>query len=524
MKTTKHWAWVLLPSIALLASCQSDTMVQRTDEATPITFAGATGAAVRVHGASWSAKDSVGVSVYHATTAAALGQNYAYVTTAGDGNFTPAPTAHYYPHTGDAVHVTAYYPYTASAVQGGAYAVDLVKGVNTDLLFAKSSTAWTAAMRQGALNFTRQLAAIDFQITTNLDITTAPQVTINGLPTRANIDLATGTLTTVAGSQAAYMRTAEGSGKVWSVRVPVLPGVDATKAQVTFVLDTITRTVALPSGTTFAAGEVKAINVPIKGLKAVDPAPNPQPQPGPNYEAYFETPTITSEQLAANRYVVHNFTGSDKRSFALLYSPTLRIAYWVAYPLTTSHQSGSGKRTDDWGYDPKVPQSEQANLSNSYNGPYDRGHQLPSADRLTTNADNAKTFYYTNMTPQINKLNQGPWAELEKKVRNWSSGVDTLYVVTGAMPTTADDLTIDYATDKRGTRVAIPKYYFKALARRTGGKMQTIAFVYNNTAHEDKNHMTHAISVAQLEQKTGFTFFPTLSTADKASFDGSLWR
>ena len=31
---------------------------------------------------------------------------------------------------------------------------------------------------------------------------------------------------------------------------------------------------------------------------------------------------------------------------------------------------------------------------------YDRGHQLPSADRLTTKADNATTFYYTNITPQ----------------------------------------------------------------------------------------------------------------------------
>lgn len=525
MNTTKYWAWALLPCLSLLASCQSDAVTKRTEEKTPITFAATASSDVRVHGTSWSEQDMVGVSVYHGTTAAALGQNYAYVTTAGDGNFAPSPTALYYPSSGEGVRVTAYYPYSATAVQNGAYTIDLAQGVNTDLLFAKSNTTWTAATGQGILNFTRQLAAIDFNITTNIALTAAPKVTISGLPTRASIDLATGVLSTTAGSQAAYMRTAEGSGKTWSVRIPVLPGADATQAQVTFALDTLVRTVTLPSGTTFAAGEVKAIAVPINGLKpAPQPNPNPQPQPAPAYEAYFETPIITADQLAANRYVVHNFTGSNERSFALLYSPTLRIAYWVAYPLTKSHQSGSGKRTDEWEYDPKVPRSEQANLSKSYNGPYDRGHQLPSADRLTTNADNAKTFYYTNMTPQINRLNQGPWAQLEDKVRGWSSGVDTLYVVTGAMPTTADDQTIDYATDKSGTRVAIPKYYFKALARRTGGKMQTIAFVYNNTANENKNHMTHAITVAQLEAKTGFTFFPSISTADKSAYDSNLWR
>lgn len=519
MITTKHFAWVLLPSIALLGACQSEHLAQPMDEKTPITFDAST--AVRVHGTNWDAADSVGVNVFHSTTVAPLGQNAAYVTP-GTGTFSPAATPLYYPQNGDGVSVTAYYPYSATAVQGGNYHIDLVRGVNTDLLFAKSTTAWSKATGRGALNFTRQLSAIDFTITTNIAITTAPTVTIAGLPTQATLHLATGTLTATAGSEATYTRTATGSATAWTVRVPVLPGVDASRAQVTFAIDTVRRTVALPAGTAFVAGSVQPITVPITGLKATTPPP-PPPAPAPAYESYFETPTITAQQLSDNRYVVHNFSGKNERSFALLYSPELRIAYWVAYPLTANNV-GSGDRTDNWGYDPKIPQNEQPDLSRAYNGNYSRGHQIASADRLTTNADNTKTFYYTNMTPQNQQLNGGPWAQLEQKVRGWRTGTDTLYVVTGAMPTTPESQSIDYTTDRRGNKVAIPKYYFKALAKRVGGKVETIAFVYNHTSNENKDHMSHAVSVSALEKKTGFTFFPQLTATEKATYTASQWR
>lgn len=505
--------------MAFMASCQSDYLAQNLGENTPITFE-ATATAVRVQGTSWTPADSVGVSVYNAATAAVIGQNAAYTTAAGDGQFSPAPTALYYPSAGQAVTVTAYYPYSATAVQNGTYHIDLVHGVNNDLLFARNTTPWTSTTGRGTLNFTRQLAAIDFTITTNTDITTAPTVAISGLPTQASINLATGALTTNAASTATYTRTATGSARTWTVRVPVIPGADATQAQVTFAIDTVRRTVALPAGTTFAAGQVTPIAVPVTGLTASTPTP---PAPAPNYTAYFETPTITPEQLAANRYVVHTFNGSNERNFALLYSPTLRISYWVAYPLTANNV-GSGDRTDDWGYDPKIPQDEQPDLSRSYNGNYSRGHQIASADRLTSRAENAKTFYYTNMTPQNQRLNGGPWATLEGKVRGWRTGTDTLFVVTGAMPTTADNPTIDYTTDRNGKKVAIPKYYFKALAKRVGTQVQTIAFVYNHTANESSDVMSHAISVAELERKTGFTFFPQLTANEKASYTASQWR
>ena len=132
------------------------------------------------------------------------------------------------------------------------------------------------------------------------------------------------------------------------------------------------------------------------------------------------------------------------------------------------------------------------------------------------------------MTPQIGKtLNQTVWAKLENAVRGWSSNVDTLYVVTGAMPTTSTDGNITYARDHSGGKVAIPKYYFKALAKinRQTGEAVTVAFKYDQKSYaNDDSYTNHMISVKELETITGFTFFPGIDAKYKETFDAKKWN
>ena len=150
---------------------------------------------------------------------------------------------------------------------------------------------------------------------------------------------------------------------------------------------------------------------------------------------------------------------------------------------------------------------------------YDRGHQIPSADRLVTEESNNQTFYYTNMTPQLSGLNQKTWQKLETALRSkYMPTTDTLYVVTGAMPTTAENTTITYMKDNKGVDIAIPKYYFKAICalNRTTGEAKTLAFKIDHKATND-NYMNYVISVAELERLTGFTFFPSIDPKYKKS-------
>ena len=105
----------------------------------------------------------------------------------------------------------------------------------------------------------------------------------------------------------------------------------------------------------------------------------------------------------------------------------------MAYPLVASY-TGKEKRPDKWAYDPEIDEKWQASLVD-YSYPakeYDRGHQIPNADRNCNASIQAQTFYCSNSTPQNNKLNGGEWAQLEGRIRSSWMCADTLYVVTGA--------------------------------------------------------------------------------------------
>ena len=85
---------------------------------------------------------------------------------------------------------------------------------------------------------------------------------------------------------------------------------------------------------------------------------------------------------------------------------------------------------------------------------------LPSADRLINDEANWQTFYPTNITMQRSSLNQGVWELLEDQVRKvWAMTCDTLYVVTGAMPSE------EWMTDRAKNKVNVPSAYYKAILR-----------------------------------------------------------
>ena len=274
------------------------------------------------------------------------------------------------------------------------------------------------------------------------------------------------------------------------------------------------------TSTSTSAGTWEVKNVSITGSS--NPSTNPDTPPT-GVNGYVEVPFITDTQRAKEelKYIQHSFNygGKEVRSYEMLYDTTLKMAYWVAYPLCAFYTKKNGERTNAWGYDPKLPESKQSTMKKGLGHGYDRGHQIPSADRLVTEESNNQTFYYTNMTPQLSGLNQRTWQQLETALRSkYMPTTDTLYVVTGAMPTTAENTTITYMKDNKGVDIAIPKYYFKAICalNRTTGEAKTLAFKIDHKATND-NYMNYVISVAELERLTGFTFFPSIDPKYKKS-------
>lgn len=226
--------------------------------------------------------------------------------------------------------------------------------------------------------------------------------------------------------------------------------------------------------------------------------------------AWMELPVVPQARSGDIYTLEMQLDGKSQRNYTFLWDEDRLTADWVAYPLCRGN-IGEGRRSNAFGLNPFLPARSQPLLERGYRngnaGQYSRGHQIPSADRLSYKA-NVQTFYGTNMTPQDENLNGGVWATLENKVRSWATKCDTLYVVTGC---TYDGYTGEYALDNNGRHVAVPTGYYKALLRLSDGEYHACAFRFENRPYPDgKYHPEMAESLSSLEAATGITFFPTL--------------
>ena len=209
--------------------------------------------------------------------------------------------------------------------------------------------------------------------------------------------------------------------------------------------------------------------------------------------------------------LIHSFPDGS-RNYAAYWDYDHLVSSWVAYPLCAGN-IGTGERTEKFTLNPLLARDKQPYLPTAYKagnaGMFDRGHQIPSADRWSYRV-NLETFFGTNMTPQHNGLNSNAWAILEGKVRDWAkhADTDTLYVVTGCSVTGSDK----YVLDADGKRVTVPTGYYKALLRRDKDQnYSAAAFWFDNQENKAASiQKSMSLSIDKLEEKVGVDFFVNL--------------
>lgn len=240
-----------------------------------------------------------------------------------------------------------------------------------------------------------------------------------------------------------------------------------------------------------------------------------------------EWPELPDYQDNDNTITVTHFaplsSSKTARNFTVCFNIEKGYAEWVAYPIHKCYMQGSYHRTDDWAYDPKIPVEYQPNLMiGSYRGSWVRGHQVMSNHRYVSYSDelNAQTFYASNIMPQDYSFNGGMWLNMEEVCTNkgMTSGADTLYCVTGTHEVRTK------ASDKQGKELSVPKYCFKVLLKARSSKNTTpiakitdpsqlmaIGFMAYNDASSNSGKLSdYTMSVAEVEELTGFNFFPML--------------
>lgn len=523
----KHLGLVLIPLFMLFSfsRCQDINEaepINNQNEATTTFTSDIKGDSSRAADASWHPNDAIGVFMKKPGQAlsgehvVAANRMYILKSTAS-GVFIPTSSAQDIQMAdGEKGDFIAYYPYTAEISADHKALIKLSDQSNQpaiDWLYSDELKN-VGKTDPKHLSFRHILSKLVFNVKAEEGVSLdGLKVEMHGMNTKASLNLADGSISPDESSNSPFQGRVDASSTPIKAEFLLLPTAKNGEQFVRFILasgqtyDWVVR----KSNKPFEAGVRYTYNVTIKKSTVIG-----------ELSDYFEMPTIT---MHPSTQVVRHMhpQNPSMRNYAMLFDQANRVALWVAYPLVADYV-GSG-RYDKWEYDPQIEQAHQATLYSSYNGGYSRGHQIPSGDRNASKELNWTTFYFSNMTPQLQSLNGGVWAQLENKGRTWMKNCDTLYIVTGPILTTPQQPNIVYTTDKTGKQVAVPAAYYKAFVQKRGDKYYTAGFRFDHkTPPSGDSYSNHRTTVKALEQETGYTFFPALDDETKSQTSTTFWQ
>ena len=245
-------------------------------------------------------------------------------------------------------------------------------------------------------------------------------------------------------------------------------------------------------------------------------------------------PTTSAPDLTIRGYKARNYT--------VCFSAEHHCPVWVAAPRHDCYE-GTANRTDAYEADPDIPSGIQY-YSKSTGSGCNKGHMLGSAERTCSRAVNEQVFYFSNIAPQYREgfnTGGGGWNLLEDWIEDWID-TDTTYLVIGTYFDRYEDRYGNTASPKKisfGNRndVSCPTMFYIAVLRTKKGntgksvqecsadELMCAAFVrcHNNALKNVNVSSKDMYSIAELEELTGFTYFPNVPNAPKDSYKASDW-
>ena len=190
-------------------------------------------------------------------------------------------------------------------------------------------------------------------------------------------------------------------------------------------------------------------------------------------------PQPTSQPLVADIALKGNEILISRDQYFISYNQKCHLLNWVEWKID-GNDLGDVKRTNTFAMDQELDDylsqhSTHAVTLEDYKGScFDRGHQVPSADRTNSIEDNRMTFTLSNMLPQTAYLNRVIWRNLETFARNLVKNYDKkVYLIAGPI--------FDEDFGKMGLHkdIPIPSKNFKILIILN--KDQSLSDINSNT-------------------------------------------
>ncbi|MFE3447086.1 DNA/RNA non-specific endonuclease [Nocardia sp. NPDC059180] len=209
--------------------------------------------------------------------------------------------------------------------------------------------------------------------------------------------------------------------------------------------------------------------------------------------------------------------------FSLALSTSRRFARWVAWNIDGGDLKRISRDGVEFAMDPRIPAEFQVGNELYTGNRVDRGHIARRVDLLWGSLPEAEqanqdSFYYTNITPQLDDFNQssrnGVWGQIEDAVFA-DVEVENLRVSVIAGPVFQDD-------DRVYRGVQIPREFFKIVVYVERGELKSRAFLL--TQHADQlealeldEFRTYQVAIPEIEKRTGLRFPVAIPNGDGVS-------
>jgi endonuclease G, mitochondrial len=245
---------------------------------------------------------------------------------------------------------------------------------------------------------------------------------------------------------------------------------------------------------------------------------------GTGFNPDFLSTRVTLPTLSAsNKKKVVKVNGSDILSythFSLAMSSERRFAFWVGWNIDGGQLRALSRKGIKFVIDPRLPEAAQVGDDLYVDNRLDRGHIARRADLLWGGLAEAKkanvdSFFFTNITPQMDDFNQssraGLWGRLEDAVFE-DTDVEDLKVSVFGGPVFHDD-------DREFRDVRIPREFWKVIAFVEDGTLKAKGFLLTQNldeleALELDEFRVFQVALSEIETRCGLSFPNALNGAD----------
>jgi len=224
------------------------------------------------------------------------------------------------------------------------------------------------------------------------------------------------------------------------------------------------------------------------------------------------------------------------RDYVIGYSYYFRQAKWALElldpekePETFDQEVKRVERADNFRPDYRVPPMFRADLVDYKKSGYDRGHLIPSANKLEKDIQNSETFLLSNISPQHKNLNRKIWRILEQEIRKLAAknNIHETFVICGPIFDFNTKVSTIGENDKNDVTIPVPHSYFKSvLTENNKGKLKIWSFIIPNK-ETNKSLKDFLVPTTDVEEFSGLFIWDRLVGAkidkDKSKKQKNMW-